>query len=991
MKSRKIFFILFFFLFVLLSGNLENFCQCSELTPDMFGKMKWRCIGPTRGGRVTAVTGVSNKPLVYYFGSTGGGVWKTENAGITWKNISDGFFKKGSVGAIAVAESDPRVIYVGMGESSLRNDISHGDGVYRSGDGGKTWKHVGLRDSFHTRRIRIHPKNPDLVYVTALGHVYGSNNERGVFRSFNGGETWEKVLYVNEETGAVDLAMDPVNPDILYAAMWQIKYSPWSRNSGGPGSGLYKTTDRGDTWIKLTRGLPRGKKGRIGVAVSPVNPNRVWALVEAEDGGLYRSENAGGSWSFVSNYVHLLRRHDYYTHIYADTEEENTVFVLTSPFMKSVDGGKTWRHVRVPHSDNHDLWIDPANNMRMINGNDGGANISFDGGRSWSRQDNQPTTQLYHVVTDNRFPYRVYGAMQDNGTISISSRAGIYRGLADTYSVAGGESGYIAVDPVDPDISYGGSYWGRLSRYDFRTKERRDISIRPELPGGRPGADLKYRFNWTFPILISPHDPGILYVGSNVLFRSSDEGHSWQKISPDLTRNDKSKMREGKLTHFYCTIFTVSESPLQKGLIWVGSDDGLVHLTKNTGQKWGNTTPTKMPKWSRVSMIESSPHNAAKSFLAVNRFDLDDYKPYIYRTKDYGETWKCLTKGIPADDFVRVVREDPKRQGLVYAGTETGVYISFDDGENWQSLQLNLPSVPVHDLVIKENDLVIATHGRSFWILDDLTPLQQVTEKVISFDIFLFQPRTAYRVRGFEPAVFYYLKEVPAEEVFLEFLDAGSKRIKTFGSTGSKKITTAKGLNSFVWDMRYPDARGIKTGTYLMGGSLRGPRAVPGVYHVKITAGDFSMIRSIEIKKDPRVSTSREDYQKQFDMLIAIRDKLSLAHDAVNQILELREELEKNAAKTKDPEMAPSKKPETDKLKLELEIILNELVELRYTGFDDQTLVHPLKLNNRIASLQRSAGTDTKPTEQCIENFMELSAELDILLGKLDKIMKKDY
>ncbi|MFC1782173.1 glycosyl hydrolase [Planctomycetota bacterium] len=990
-------------LLVLFSASIGDIWAANQ-DVDLFGNMRWRNIGPSRGGRVTAVTGVADEPMVYYFGATGGGVWKTENAGITWRNVSDGYFKKGSVGAIAVADSNPNVIYVGMGESSLRNDISHGDGIYKSQDGGRTWKHMGLEDTHHTRRIRIHPENPNLVYVTALGHVYGPNEQRGVFRSKDGGATWEKVLFVDDKTGAIDLCMDAKNPNILYAGMWQVLYTPWARTSGGPGSGLYKSTDGGDSWTELTNGLPRGDKGRIGVAVSPVKPSRVWALIEAEDGGLYRSEDAGKTWSFISDYMHLLRRHDYYTHIYADTQDADTVYVLTSPFMKSVDGGRTWRNVRTPHSDNHDLWIAPENNMRMINGNDGGANVSFDGGGSWSRQDNQPTTQLYHVVTDNRFIYRVYGAMQDNGTISVSSRGGGRGGMSDTYSVAGGESGYIAVDPDDPDVTYGGSYWGRLSRYNHRTGERRDISILPELPGGRPGADLKYRFNWTFPIVISPHDSETIYVGAQVLFKSTDQGHSWQKISGDLTRNDEGKMVEGKLTHFYCTIFTVSESPLQKNLIWVGSDDGLVHMTRNGGKQWINVTPDEMPQWSRISIVESSPHRAGKAYLAVNRFDLDDYQPYIYKTNNYGKTWNLITNGIPEDDFVRVVREDPHRSGLLYAGTETGVYISFNDGENWQSLQLNLPAVPVHDLVVKDDDLVIATHGRAFWILEGLTPMRQTTDEVLSSAGYLFPPQTAYRARGFEPVVHYYLKETTREAVKLEFMDAKGNLINTFGGGGAvrsggpgrgggagrSRVSTAAGLNSFSWDMRYPDARGIKGGAYLMGGSLRGPTAVPGTYQVKLTVGDKTITRSFEIKRDPRITTSLSDYQEQFDMLIAIRDTLSAAHDAVNQILDLKEEIDTSTAKIKDLQRAANIKKAGESLKSKLNAVLSELVELRYTGFDDQTLVWPLKLNNRIASLQASAGTDTKPTRQCRDNFAELKVELDVLLKRLDQIMKKD-
>jgi len=971
-----------------------------------FENMSWRCIGPYRGGRVTAVTGIPERPLVYYFGATGGGVWKTENAGITWKNISDPYFKTGSVGAIAVAPSNPDVIYVGMGESSLRNDISYGDGVYKSEDSGRTWKHIGLEDSRHISRIRVHPINPDLVYVTALGHVYGPNQQRGVFRSLDGGGTWEKVLYLDEKTGAGDLAMDSHDPDVLYAGMWQVIYTPWGRYSGGPGSGIYKSTDRGDTWHELTEGLPKGEKGRIGIDVSPVNPNRIWALIEADEGGLYRSDNAGLSWQFVSDYIHLTRRHDYYTHIFADTQNEETLYVLTAPFMKSVDGGKSWSHIRVPHGDNHDLWIAPEDNRRMINGNDGGANVSFDGGASWSRQDNQPTAQLYHVTTDTRFPYRVYGAMQDNGTISVSSRgSGSRRGYGDLYSVAGGESGYIAIHPDNPDISYGGSYWGRMTRYDHSTKERRDISIRPELPGGRPGADLKYRFNWTFPILISPHDPTLLYAGANVLFRSKNEGRSWQIISPDLTRNDRAKMRDGKLTHFYGTIFSLSESPRTRGLLWVGSDDGRVHLTRDGGEKWEEVTPESMPEWSRVSIIETSPHDPAKAYLAVNRFDLDDTRPYIYRTDDSGKTWELIIDGIKNSDFLRVVRADPERPGLLYAGSERGVYISFDDGAVWQSLQLNLPAVPVHDLAVKKDELIAATHGRSFWILNDLSRLRQLNDGVVSSEVYLFQPGNAHSARGYEPVVNYYLRDKPGDEITLDFLDPDGKIIRTFsskretidagraprsGDSGRRPLSARRGMNRFVWDMRYPGAVEINGGTFLMGGSLRGPLAPPGVYRVRLTARGKSQAQSFEIRGNPEFPATGEDYRRQFDLLTAIRNKLSLTHEAVNTILDLSDSIEGDLATLEKRRDKQDAVEAGRRLKIRLSELLNELVEMRFQGHDDQTLVNPLKLNNRIASLQSCAGTDTGPTEQCYKNFEELVRELDEHLSKLKEITDKD-
>ncbi len=988
--------------------------------------MKWRCIGPYRGGRVTAVAGVPDQPLLFYLGATGGGVWKTEDGGLSWIPISDGYFKTGSVGAIAVAESDTSVIYVGMGECSIRNGISYGDGVYKSQDSGKTWKHVGLNNSQHIARIRIHPQNPDLVYIASLGHIYDPSKDVGIFRSQDGGKSWQQILYLNDNTGAVDLAMDYRNPRILYAAMWQMRMTPWRIYSEAPGSGLYRTTDSGDTWVELKNGLPKGPKGRIGVAVSPVNPNRVWALIEAEDGGLFRSDDGGESWKLLNNESPLRVRHCYYTHIYADTLDPDTVYVLTSPFFKSVDGGKTFHSIPQPHGDNHDLWIDPKNSRRMINGNDGGANITFNGGESWTRLDNQATAQIYHVTTDNQFPYRVYGSQQDSTTISLPSRLTSGTLVPDMYSVAGGESGYIAVHPKNPNISYAGSMWGLLTRYDHSTKEIREISVWPEKPMGHALAELKYRFNWTFPMIISPHDPSTIYVGANVLLKSTDEGQSWAVISPDLTRNDKNKQRGNVMGLTYCTIFAVSESALQKDLIWVGSDDGLVHLTKDGGESWQNVTPEIMPLWSRVSIIEPSPHDSASAYLAVNRFDLGDNKPYIYKTNDYGKSWKPITRGIAEDAFVRVVREDPKRRGLLYAGTETGVYISFDDGEDWQSFQLNLPVVPVHDMTVKEDDLVIATHGRSFWILDDLTPLHQLTEELLSSKASLFEPRDAYRMRNLgtvsggrigqnPPAgvvVCYYFSDVPRQDFTLEFLDAEGNAIKRFmhKENAKEELPAERGINRFEWDMRYPDATNIIGGskTLFYNGGIRGPEAVPGTYQVRLKIGEQALTKSFQIKKDPRISATQQDLKEQFDFLMKIRDQLSATHEAANQILDIHKKLEVIIKKVEGYETEKNIASRAKDLDEKLASVLNSLVatnirvkpDLRFQIFSDLAYGHyspfayftpVLKLNARMANIQSAvADSYTKPTNQCYENFKELSAQLDIQLSKLRGIVEKD-
>jgi photosystem II stability/assembly factor-like uncharacterized protein len=852
-----------------------------------------------------------------------------------------------------------------------------------------------LSDSRQIGRIRIHPRDPNHLYVAALGHVFGPNEERGVFRSLDGGTSWEKVLYIDDKTGAVDLAMDPREPDVVYASLWQVIRKPWGIIQRGPGSGLYKSSDGGDTWSELTTDLPQGEKGRIGISISHVNPKRVWALVDADNGGLFLSDDAGKSWTLVNDTFGVRRRPYYYSHVIADTEELDTVYVLVKPFLKSTDGGKTFQSYDAPHADHHDLWIAPDDNRRMINANDGGANITFDGGRSWSPIDNQPTAQFYWVTTDNQFPYRVYGAQQDNTTVSIPSRStgrGITR--TDWYPVGGGESGYIAPHPEKLDIVYAGSYWGLLTRYDHRTGETRNISVWPEMPLGRTGAELKYRFNWSFPIVISPHDPDKIYAGANMLFHSTNEGQSWEALSPDLTHDDKSKMQLGRLNDFYGTITTVAESKVEKGVLWVGSDDGRIHISRDGGKGWDEVTPGQMEPWTRINLVEASPHDPATAYLAVNRYQLDDFRPYIFRSADYGQTWNLISGGIPDNEFVRVVREDPARKGLLYAGTELGVHVSFDDGENWQPLQLNLPVVPITDLTIKDGDLVAATQGRAFWILDDLTPVRGLTQEVVGLKVHVFAPRDTYRIRTFRrpiPAVgqnppggvllHYYLQE-EAGNVKLEFFSEAGDRIKSFGDVPSKK-----GLNRFEWDMRYPDARRLEgRETYLFGGSLRGPLAVPGVYEARLTVGGETQSQRLVIKKDPRLTSTEEDYQEQFDLLIQIRDRVSDAHDAANQIFAVQEQLETNMKQASGTTLE-----EIEKLNAKLTAVLNELVELRFEGIDDQMLVYPLKLNVAIASLQRAvAGADRAPTDQTYTVFKERSAELDAEREKLNALLEAD-
>ncbi len=821
------------------NSNEDAALQNAGIDPALLKSLEWRSIGPFRGGRVVAVAGDPSDAQVFYFGSTGGGVWKTSDGGLYWENVSDGFFKRASVGSIAVSASDANVIYVGMGESCIRGNVSHGDGVYKSTDRGKTWMHLGLENTRHIGKVHIHPHNPDLVYVAALGHAHGSNPERGVYRSQDGGKNWEQILFRSDKAGAIDLAMDPNNPRILYASFWETWRLPYTLISGGEESGLFKSSDGGDTWTEITRnpGLPKGLLGKIGITISPAKEGRIWVVVEAEDGAVFRSDDGGESWQRLSEESNLRQRAWYYQHIYADPQDSETLWVLNVQAWKSIDGGRTFFDVAFPHGDHHDLWIDPANPRRMIEGNDGGACVTFNGGESWSSIFNQPTAEFYHVTTDSQVPYRVYGAQQDNTTISVPSRsprAAITQ--SDLYEVGGGESGYVAVRSDDPNIGYAGNYQGYITRYDHRSGQQQNIATWPEMASGEGAKDQKYRFQWTFPIVLSPHDPNILYITGNHVFRSTDEGNSWEIISPDLTRNDVSKMEPsgGPITgdntgaEYYCTIFAFAESPLQRGLLWAGSDDGLVHISRDNGRKWENVTPKDLPEWALITIIEPSPHDQATAYLAATCYKLDDYRPYLFKTHNYGKIWTQITMGIPENIFTRVVREDPVRQGLLYAGTETGVHVSFDEGERWQSLRLNLPVVAIHDLVIKDDDLVAATHGRSFWILDDVTPLRQMSEDMQNSEAYLFKPRPAtrfmttfsfsrpassgkfYRLTGATMAtirrkkkpdgemvdeyldagknppdgviVTYYLKQKPEDEVKLTFFDAGGKEIRTFSS-----------------------------------------------------------------------------------------------------------------------------------------------------------------------------------------------------------------
>ncbi|MCS6968504.1 MAG: glycosyl hydrolase [Cytophagales bacterium] len=981
----------------------------------------WRGIGPFRGGRSCAVTGVENQPNVFYMGATGGGVWKTTDGGHTWKNISDGFFG-GSIGAIAVAESDPNVIYVGGGEKTVRGNVSHGYGVWKSTDAGKTWKQVGLEDSRHIGRIRIHPQNPDLVYVAVMGHLFGPSQQRGVYRSRDGGATWERILYVNDQAGAVDLILDPNNPRIIYATTWRVIRTPYSLESGGEGSGLWKSTDGGNTWKNISRnkGLPQGTLGIIGITVSPKNSDRLWAIIEAEDGGVFRSDDGGETWIKTNEDRALRQRAWYYTRIYADTQNEDMVYVLNVSYHRSKDGGKTFQAFTAPHGDHHDLWISRRNNQVMIIADDGGAQVTQDGGVTWTTYHNQPTAQFYRVTTDNHFPYRIYGAQQDNTTVRIFHRVFHNGGITerDWEVTAGGESGHIAVNPQDNDIVFGGSYGGFLERLDHRTGESRIVTVYPENPMGSGAEGMKYRFQWNFPIFYSPHEPTTLYAAANCLFKTTNDGQSWEKISPDLTRNvpEMLKPSGGPITkdntgvEYYCTIFAACESPYEKGLLWVGSDDGLIHLSRDGGKTWENVTPppSVMPEWTMINSIEPHPFVKGGAYVAGTRYKLDDFQPYLFVTTDYGKTWKKITNGIANDHFTRVVRADPVRRGLLYAGTESGMYVSFDDGANWQRLQFNLPIVPITDLTIKDSDLIAATQGRSFWILDDLTPLRRWQPSILQKNFELFPPRPTYRVGGGNAGrnpllhgenlnsgvmVQFFLKQSPdsINVVTLEFLDSKQQLIKRYSSNAKDKrelLEAQAGGNRFFWNMRYPDAEGFE-GLVLWGGGLQGPLAVPGTYFVKLKVGKDSAMHSFEIRKDPRLQVSQEDLQAQFDFLIQVRDKLTQTHRAIKNIRAVRQQLTtyaKQLDKTKDKDLLEH----IEHVQKQMTSIEEALYQTKNRSNQDP-LNFPIRLNNKLSDLVNVVGTGNfRPTDQAMAVKQDITAKIDAQLDRLKIIFTED-
>ena len=990
----------FITLFLLFESNL--FANEDSL----ISEMSWRGIGPDRGGRSLAVSGSSNRINEYYFGAVGGGLWKTIDGGQTWDPVTDGQINSSSVGAVAVSESNPDIVYIGMGETELRGNIMQGDGVYKSIDGGKNWIHLGLEETQSIAKIRVHPTNPDIVYVAALGHPYGQNPERGVFKSIDGGKSWDKVLYKSSKSGAIDLIMDPKNPEILYATIWQVYRTPYKMLGGGPECGIYKSVDGGMNWIDISEneGLPKRPLGKIGITVSGANSNRIWAIVEANDGGVFLSDDAGATWELVNNERKLRQRAFYYSRIYADPKDENIIYALNTGFYKSVDGGKTFdKRIIVPHGDNHDLWIDPNNPMRMVNANDGGGCVSVNGGDTWTDLD-FPTSQFYHIMVTNDFPYHVCGAQQDNSTMCIPSEGWNFKQARGPhnqyyYPVGGGESGYITQHPKNLDWFYAGSQGALLTKYDRSNGFRRDIQVYPRFFSGEPAIDLPERWQWTFPIIFSPLNSSKLYTSSQHVWVSEDDGQSWNKISPDLTYADPETLGEtgGVITNdmngpeIYATVFALAPSKHDENIIWAGSDDGLVHITKNHGKTWIDITPEDMPKDTRVSIIDESIHSPGTVYIAAKRYQMDDRKPYIWKTNDYGKSWDFITDGIRSDDFIHVVREDITTPGLLYAGGEHGVWVSFDDGKNWKSLSLNMPDTQISDLIVTDKDVVVGTHGRSIYILDDISPLREMAK--IKFDKhYLFKPYyAARRVQAGE--IKYYLSD-EINSLNLKILDSeGRVVIEKDGSLdnsieenswygpGNGNPSMNKGLNTFSWNLRYDGATQFDGMIIWSARPQLGPIAPPGTYKIILTVDDKVYNSSIDLIKDPRIEVSDEDIDIQFKFAMEIMNQTDLANKKVIEIREIKERITQDIENKKT-----SNRKKISSLLSKLELIESSIYQVKNQSGQDP-LNFPIKVNNRLAYLRKSVESgDGLPTSGSREVFRVLKEELSGYISRLDKV-----
>jgi photosystem II stability/assembly factor-like uncharacterized protein len=985
----------------------------------LLSKVKYRLIGPFRGGRSGAVTGSYKNKNTFYFGGTGGGVWKTTDGGSNWKNITDKYFG-GTIGAVAVAPGNENIIYVGEGENTVRGNVSEGlEGLWRSDDAGRTWKNIGLKDGRHIIRILIHPADPNTVWVAVIGHLFGPNSERGIYKTTDGGKNWKKVLYVNDQTGCSDLVMEPGNPSVLYAGTWRVIRTPYSLESGGNGSALWKSIDGGETWMNISgkKGLPKGVWGITGIAVAASNPDKVYALVENKDGGLFVSNDGGETWTLASSDNNIRQRAWYYSKIFVDPKNENLVYAPNVGFMRSRDGGKTFQNVNTPHGDHHDLWIDPEDGNRMIVADDGGAQISFDGGNNWSNYNTQPTAQFYRVTTDNSFPNRILGAQQDNSTVRIKSRTyGSAITEQDWQPTAGAESGYVVADPLNPDIVYGGNYGGYISRLDHKTGENRAISAWPDNPMGA-GADVqKYRFQWNFPIFFSPHDPKKLYTAGNVLFVTENEGATWQQISPDLTTNDKSKQKSsgGPITQdntsveYYCTIFTATESWLEKDLLWTGSDDGVISVSKDGGKNWENVTPKDAPKWMMWNCVDVDPFKKGAAYFVGTRYKLDDYTPYIYKTEDYGKTWKLITNGIGKMDFSRCLRADHIRPGLLYAGTEYGMYISYDDGASWKKFQLNLPIVPITDLIIKDNDLVVATQGRAFWAIDNLSVIQQMNPPILDKDLHVFNSGNVWRIQsssfgnfgtnrnaGANPpagaVITYYVKDIAdSTKASIVFMDKNKKEIKKF-STDSKdnKMDISKGMNQFVWNLQYPEADKID-GMILWNGVPGTIVAPPGDYYYRLKVGKDSAEGSFSIKADPNYKATQADYEEQFNFLITARDKFNDVQKAIKDIRSLRTQINDFVGKQPKDSTTKDIRDMADSINKKLTGIEETLYQTKAKSGQD-VLNYPIRLNDKLSGVYDAANSGNfAPSKQVKEVYADLAKQIDEQLNKLKEIQDKD-
>jgi len=992
----------------------------SALSQDpILKEQSFRLLGPFRGGRAAAGVGSYSDVNTFYMGATGGGVWKSTDAGNNWKNISDGFFG-GTIGAIAIAPSNESIVYVGEGENSMRGNVSEGlDGMWKSTDEGRTWKNIGLKEGRHIVRLVVHPKNPDIIWAAVMGHLFGPNENRGVYKSIDGGATWKKVLYVNAQTGASDLVMDPSNADVLYAGTWQLIRTPYSLESGGEGSGLYKSTDGGETWtsIKTNKGFPKGVWGITGIAVAKSNPDKLYAIIENANGGLYVSENAGKTWELTCSDNNIRQRAWYYTKVFVDPMDENKVYCPNVNFMVSSDGGKTFQTGRTPHGDHHDLWIDPKNPKRMIVCDDGGAQVSLDGAKNWSTVMNQPTVQVYRLSTDNHFPYRVLGAQQDNSAFRIlSSTYGSYIGENDFDVTAGGESGYIVADPLNSDVVYGGSYGGLITRYDHKTGENRIVNVWPDNPMGA-GADVqKYRFQWNAPIFFSPHNPKKIYTSGNHLFASENEGASWKEISPDLTTNDKSRQKSsgGPITQdntsveYYCTIFTAAESPLEKDLLWSGSDDGLIYVSKDGGDHWKNVTPKDVPQWMMWNRVEVDPLRKGTAYFAGTRYKLDDFAPYLYVTHDYGETWEKITNGIAPLHFTRCIVASPRKAGVLFAGTEYGLYISINDGKNWEPFQLNLPVTPVTDLLVRDNNLIVGTQGRSIYILDDLRFIENHDAASANANK-VFPIAKTYRVppamggrrnRGASAGVpnnvgtnppkgvviNYWLKNATdSTQVSVAILDASKKLVRKFSSKEKGGPTAENGMQQFVWNLYHKEIEKPEEGLILWNGSTSPVLAAPGSYFAKVSIDKDSVELPFEVVADPNYKVSDADLKAQEQFLLEVSSSFSNIMKTLKGIKEIRNQVQGLQKKTKDSAFLKQSNSLLDNLKN-----IEEALHQTKAKSGQDVLNFPIRLDDKIAGVFESAAAGyTAPTKQVKEAYAELKALADIQLKQYDTLKKE--